>query len=155
VAGTLAVFLIRNVWLAEWRDKPLRVHYPGQLVTTKMTSAYRAHYGIEPAIIAGEAWIANNIVCYSQLVPVVYPTAGLGYLVLNEKLAPWTSDSDLRGRGGILVWELDRDGGALPPSLRDRFPLAVAQPPLIVPYQGRSRFASARIGWALVSPLGR
>ena len=120
-----------------------------------MTVAYQARYGIHPAIIAGDAWIANNIVCYSQPVPVVYPTVDYDSLYLDEKRALWTSDADLRTRGGILVWNADRDGAELPSSLQERFPSAAIQPALIVPYQGGSHFASTHIGWGLVPPAGR
>jgi hypothetical protein len=155
MVGMAALFVVHNVWFAEWRGRPLRVHYPGQLLATEMTAAYRARYGIHPAIIAGDAWIANNVVCYSWPVPVVYPSVDVSHLDLKERYAPWTSDAELRKRGGILVWQLARDGAAVPSSLQHRFPSAVAQPPLIVPYQGRSNFASAHIGWALVPPVGR
>ena len=155
VAAMSAISVTRNIWFAEWRGRPYREHYPGQALATQMTLAYHARYGIDPAIIAGEAWIANNVVCYSRRLPVVYPTVGFGYLDLKEKYAPWTSDGELRTRGGILVWELDLYGAALPSSLQDRFPSAVDQPPLIVPYQGGSHFASVHVGWAVVPPLGR
>ncbi len=146
-----AAFIVRDVWFAALRGWRLREDFPGALIARNVTAAYRAAYGTEPAIIAGGAWVANNVVCYSRPVPTLYAAPGFR-LIVDEIYAPWTSDEDLRKRGGILVWEADRDGATLPSSLKERFPAAVPQPLLSVPYQGGSRFASAQIGWALIPP---
>ena len=156
VAAAMAVvFVMRNAWFAEWRGRPFRNQFPGELLANEMTAAYLARYGIHPAIIAGDAWIANNIVCYSRPVPVVYPTVDYDSLDLDERHAPWTSDADLRMRGGILVWNADRDGAGLPSLLQDRFPSAAIEPTLVVPHQGGLHFALVRIGWALVPPAAQ
>src|SRR6516164_6998997 len=152
-AAMAAVFVMSNAWFAAWHGRPFREHFPGELLAKEMTTAYQACYG--PAIVAGDAWIANNIACNSRPVPVVYPTVDYDSLYLDEKRAPWTSDADLRARGGILVWNADRDGAELPPPFQERFPSSVPQPALLVPYQGGSHFASAHIGWALVLPAGQ
>jgi 4-amino-4-deoxy-L-arabinose transferase-like glycosyltransferase len=145
------IFGVRSFWPAALRGRPLREHYPGALIARNVTAAYRAAYGTEPAIIGGGAWVADNIVCYSKPVPTLYASPGLDFVV-DESYALWTSDEDLRKRGGVLVWEADREAATLPSWLKDRFPTAVLQPILTVPYQRASRFASAQIGWALIPP---
>ena len=71
---------------------------------------------------------------------------GTGRLVFDAVTTPWTSDADLRTRGGALVWDADLMGDGLPAPFRERFPAARPGTVLELPYRCLVKLPPARIG---------
>jgi hypothetical protein len=71
---------------------------------------------------------------------------------MDARTTPWTSDEDMRARGGVLVWDAAHMGDVLPAELRQRFPAAQLQVPLVLPYRCLTQLPPARVGLALVLP---
>jgi hypothetical protein len=133
--------------------RPSRIHFPGEQLARAVEERWHQDVSLTPLpIVVGECWLANNIACYGQPRPTVYPTTGVGYLVFDAEATPWVTDAQVRARGAALVWDADLLGPTLPDELRDLFPEAETQPPLVLPYQILGTPPNARIGLAFVRP---
>src|SRR5581483_11119729 len=99
-------------------------------------------------IVMGECWLANNVACYGTPRPTVYPSTGVGMLTFDERATFWVGDADVRAQGAALLWDADAEGAALPAVLRQKFPAAECQPPMVLPHQCAGRHRPARIGVA-------
>jgi hypothetical protein len=147
------------------RRKPARTNYPGRQLYKKIAWGYEAQFGVPPAVVAGDWWLAANICVHSPHRPVLYGSLepaffGLSpdkvptperFLEPDPMTAPWTSDADLNRRGGVLVWDARAFGDDLPLRLRSRFPQAQVQPAVVLRCHGAS-FQDLRVGWAAIPP---
>jgi hypothetical protein len=129
-----------------------RIHYPGRQLAHEVTRLWMRRFGKPFALVAGDCWVAGNIGCYAPQRPSVYLSPGLDYPFLDPKATPWTNDDDMRLRGGVIVWNAARWGDGLPLTLRQHFPRAEVQPPLILPCVCPGRVKPVRVGLAFVSP---
>jgi 4-amino-4-deoxy-L-arabinose transferase-like glycosyltransferase len=134
--------------------RPGRIHFPGKELALELTRIWYKHCDEPFPIVGGECWIAGNISCYAPHRPSMYSSGLVGYVAMDERLTPWTSDEDMRRRGGVIVWDAARTGDDLPDGLRERFPMAQVPPPLLLAYRCPQQLPPARIGFALVLPRG-
>ncbi|MBA4189209.1 MAG: hypothetical protein C0467_14520 [Planctomycetaceae bacterium] len=153
VALVMMVVAVLKVELRPYIDKvPSRQQYPGKLLTAEVNRRWSEQFDRPFPIVAGEAWAAGNICCFSAHRPVLYSSGAMGYLVFEAKATPWTNDDDLNTRGGVVVWDADQLGDDLPAVLRQRLPRAVGQPPVVFPYHTVAKMPPARTGVAFVPP---
>ena len=150
--GMLAYVLIKAwAWpyYAQVADRP---HYPGRPLAAEVNRRWTARFDSPLPIVAGDAWVAGNVCCFSPHRPVLYSNGSMGYLVFDSKGAPWVTDGDLTTRGGVIVWDADQLGDELPAVVRVRFPGAIGEPPVSFPYQTGAPIPRARVGLAFVPP---
>ena len=147
--GTLAFFLVKNSATPHFLGRPTHESFPGRQLAAEV--ARRWHAGCkEPfPIVAGEAWRADNVCCYSPHRPMIYTSGAMGYLAFDAAHCPWTNDADLAERGGVIVWDADKDGDSLPPAVHRRFAHAQVQPPIILPFQTSAPRAVNARAWRL------
>ncbi len=150
----VSIALAKNYLEPALSHRPGRIHFPGKQLAAEVTRVWKDYCDEPFPIVAGECWLAGNISCYAAHHPSMYSSGIVGYPIMDARVTPWTSDEDLRVRGGVLVWDASRSGEGIPPELRERFPNARLQPLLILPYQCPQQVAPARIGVALVVPEG-
>jgi hypothetical protein len=103
-------------------------------------------------LVAGERWLAGNVAFYAPSRPSVLTNGGLGGSSPDEAECPWTSIADVKKRGGVLVWSVEREGVALPAGLRTHFPDAETLPTLTLPFQTGAPVKPVNIGVAVVAP---
>ena len=132
--------------------KPTRGHYPGRQLADEVNRRWNERYSHPFGVAAGEAWSAGNIACYSAHRPTMFTDWSVDYLMFDPARSPWTGDEDMRRRGGVIVWLADQLGDDIPLVIRIRFPDAVAQPPIVLPYQTGAHVPPLRIGVAFVPP---
>ncbi|MHC4179000.1 MAG: hypothetical protein ACYSWU_15915, partial [Planctomycetota bacterium] len=70
----------------------------------------------------------------------------------GPRYSPWTSDEDLKSRGGVILWDCRRRGDQLPVELRERFGTAEVLDPLTISCQTGARTPPVRVGAAIVPP---
>jgi hypothetical protein len=165
-AASLAMSLTGNLYGSAMLPRPLRVHWPGAHLAEEVTSRYRRRHGADPAVVAGDWWLAGNIACHAGCRPSLYasrepshfgldlarePGEPRRFLSPDPATSPWTCDDDFRRRGGVLVWDAAVFGDDLPPWLGERFPEAEGQRALTPRFLGGSE-AKLRVGWAMVAP---
>ncbi len=150
----LAIWAGHTVMQPYARGRPTRVHYPGRVLATEIGRRWSDRCAVPFPIVAGEAWRAGNVCCYSPHRPVIYSSGAMGYLVFEPEATPWTGDADMTARGGVLVWDAAQLGDSLPPVIRARFPGAEDQPPIVLPYQTGAAIRPDRVGVSFVWPSG-
>ena len=144
--------MIKNVGEPHLNPKSTRVTYPGKPLAGEIAARW-AYVSAEPfAIVAGEAWRAGNVCCYSSHRPLMYSSGLVDELHFEAKYTPWTDDADFALRGGAILWDANRDGDALPDRIRVRFPQAEIQPPIVLHYRTSANVAPDRVGVAFIRP---
>jgi hypothetical protein len=167
VAGLFAlVALAGNLAGSGLRERPRRIHYPGEELSRALCERWQQRFGSPLPIVAGDAWLAGCVCVHAPHRPTLYasrepafPGMDLAtlrndpalFVVPDPVASPWTSDADLLARGGVLLWDASAFGDDVPRWLRARFPRAEGQHPLELPFAGGSRRA-LRVGWAVVVP---
>ncbi|MCE9563795.1 MAG: glycosyltransferase family 39 protein [Planctomycetes bacterium] len=153
VSCLMMVFSVITVELRPYVERlPSRQQFPGRQLTTEVNRRWNTQFSEPFPIVAGEAWAAGNVCCFSRHRPVLYSSGAMGYLVFESKATPWTNDDDLNKRGGVVLWDAVQLGDDVPMILRDRLPRAVGQPPIDLRYHTSATVPTARIGVAFVPP---
>ena len=120
--------------------------FPGRAIAQHVTTGWRQAVGMTALpIVASEKWLTWNVAVYS-------PDRPDPYMDLDPRRSPWTSDDDLRRRGGVLIWDPGADSEGLPASWAARFPMAVVQPPASFPRHAPASSPPIRLGWAILPP---
>jgi len=148
----LAFFVIKNNVCPYVLGRPTHESFPGKQLAAEVARRWHAGCSEPFAIVAGEAWRADNVCCYSRHRPMIYTSGAMGYFVFEPQHCPWTSDADLAQRGGVLLWDARQLGDELPAAARKRFADAEAQTPIVLPFQSGAAFKSDRTGVAFIWP---
>ena len=145
----LALSAFAGVMLAEPYviAKGKRGHFPGAALATAITERWHAATGRPLEFVIGRTWLAGNVSFYSVDRPSVYIDG-------DPRRSPWIDEGTLVRRGGVLVWYAARAGAAVPAAFANRFPDAVVQPPLSLPWQTGAALPPVEIGWAILEPAG-
>ncbi len=141
----VAVYIGHLTLLPRLIGRPMRGHFPGEAIADYVTTQWVKPFGARLPIVGGDKWFADNTGFYSPDRPDVYTD-------LDPRKSQWTSDEELRHKGGIIIWDAGRAGGELPDRWRTRFPMALVQP--VVPFAWRTSVAlfPVQMGWAIVPP---
>jgi Dolichyl-phosphate-mannose-protein mannosyltransferase len=150
--GFLAIWVGRLV-VSPYVEKSIpRACYPGRQLAEEVAQRWHARRSEPIPIVAGEAWRASNVCSYAPHGPIIYSSGDMGLLTFDPHHAFWTDDADLSARGGVIVWGAYQLGDTLPAWIRQRFPNAEVQPPIVLPYQTGAQVRPDRIGVAFVWP---
>ncbi len=153
VALTVPVlFLAKQAGEPYLAAKPTRAHFPGRPLAAEVGAAWDAEFGVPFRTVAGEAWLAGNVACYAPQRPALHSDWSVGYLSPVPGTQAWNCDAAVNERGGVLVWNADVYGDALPPVLAIRFPAATGRPPRVLPFQTAAAVPPLRVGVAFVPP---
>jgi hypothetical protein len=150
--GMLAFSAVKNVGWSYLTHKPTRILFPGRYLADEVARRWHTRCKAPLPIAAGEGWLAGNICVHSSQQPIIYSSGAMGYFVFEPVDSPWTSDVDFATRGGVLLWDADQLGAALPGVVRARFPAAETQPPILLTYQTGADVRPFRAGVAFVWP---
>jgi len=150
--GMFSFCMGRNLFLPYLTHRPTRIHFPGKLLAKEINQRWSFHCNKPFEIVAGEAWRAGNVSVYSLQRPMFYSSGVTGYLLFEPQFSPWTSDQDFSTRGGIIVWDANELGDELTPDVRLRFPQAVVQAPILLPFLTGAKVRPERTGLAFIFP---
>ncbi|UCF66264.1 MAG: glycosyltransferase family 39 protein [Acidobacteriota bacterium] len=146
VAGLLVALAAGHNTIGPWvRGKGSRVHFPGTSLAREVTAVWHQRIEGDLPIVAGPWWLAANVSLYAERPIEVY---GL----LDSRITPQLDDEQLRGRGGIIVWDAADPDDPTPRLLAERFPSAARLAPIRLPQQTSAPVASIEVGLALVWP---
>jgi hypothetical protein len=124
---------------------PKRGHVPGQTMADYVSARWEEKHGRPLPIVGGDRSLAENIGFYARSRPDVY-------VELNATISPWTSDEDLKARGGVIVWNVETEGTRVPDRWRNRFPQAEVQPVASFAWQTSAHLPPLLLGWAAIPP---
>jgi hypothetical protein len=149
-AGFPAIYAVVEPLEPFVRDRPKATQFPGRLLAETITREWRQKTG-QPLVYVGGAEVgpgpgefaANNVAVYSPDRPHVVVHGNLA-------LSPWIEPADLDRRGAVLIWA--SASPALPDNVRQAYPHAQLQPPLVLPRQTLYPRSPAIIHYALVPP---
>lgn len=145
VGVTMAVALfIRNGVGPSVRQRLSKVHFPGQEVSQRIRDAWEQSHDHPLPIVGGDMFIAGCVGVYAPAKVDVYSG-------LQPSSSPWTSDDDLKRRGGVIVWNAD-DSEQPPLNWQHRFPEMKYLPPVVCKSKALTGDLSATVGVALISP---
>ncbi len=119
--------------------------FPGEAIADFVTAQWVKRHGRPLPIVAGDQWLAQNVGFYSPDRPEVY-------VELDPVKSPWTDDEEFKRRGGVIIWNADKDGAALPERWRARFSHMSVQPGISFARHSSSRVPHVNVGWAFVAP---
>jgi hypothetical protein len=150
-AGFLAVFLgipliYAAVELGEpfVRDRPKATQFPGEVMAEIVTREWHDAFGTPLVYAGGTEFAVNNLAVYSPDRPHVVVHG-------DPNLSPWIDMTDLRRRGGVLVWEVGHPAADLDEWQTTFGPFNI-QPALILARQTLHPVKPARIVFALIPP---
>lgn len=137
------------------KQKGKRTHFPGQQLAEIITREWHQKFSSKLPLVVGDEWMGGNIGWYSSDRPSIFLDA-------DEKHAPWTSDSDIRNKGGVIIWKTgsssDDKNQQFQPSMLEyekRFGTVEEQPPITLNWNTSEAIPSLLIGWAIIPPPGQ
>ncbi len=135
----------RNCLGPALRDKPSRVHFPGEELSRQVCSCWDGRFETPLPVIGGPFHLAANIGIHpDRPIPV--------YGDMDPIVSPWMDDRQFRASGGIIVWDIDRHGPEFPGKYQYRFDAIELCPPVTCRYQTMTDIRPARVGVAIVRP---
>jgi hypothetical protein len=88
----------------------------------------------------------------APLVALGAPTRPHVYFAWAPHRSPWASPTDIRTKGGILVWPAADNSGTPPETLKVQFPETVAEVPRSFPRAVQGMLPLIRLGWSMQRP---
>ncbi len=113
---TLAILVYASSILLAKHDK--RDSFNGKLAATKVNEKWLKYNHSPLKIVAGDIWLASNISFFSnQNISV--------FIDLDQKISPWISYQELEKNGGVILWDIKKDGLELPIKYKDKLKSSV------------------------------
>jgi len=129
------------------KENEKRSSFPGDALANAVTAGWREAIGQRLRFVVGDMWLAGNIAFYSPDRPSVFTDA-------DPAANPWIDPVALAAAGAVLVWDAGASSDAIPADLRQKFPSAIGQLPVVLAKLCPRARKPVRIGWALVAPAG-
>ncbi len=90
-----------------------RDSFNGKLAASEVNKEWLKYSNVPLKIVAGDVWLTSNISFFSnQNISV--------FIDMNEKISPWVSYQELEKNGGLILWDIKKDGLELPSKYKDR-----------------------------------
>jgi 4-amino-4-deoxy-L-arabinose transferase-like glycosyltransferase len=125
----------------------LRVAQPANAEGRFYADIYQRRTGKALAYLSGDPRIA-------PLVALGAPSRPHVYFAWAPHRSPWVSPTDIRTKGGILVWPAADNSGTLPETLKVQFPEMVPEVPRSFPRAVQGMLPLIRLGWSMQRPPG-
>jgi len=125
----------------------LDVDRPASAIAQFFADTFRHRTGQPLSIVVGDAEVGPLVALASTRPRLL--------LVDRPRLTPLVTDAEIRAKGAIFVWALDRTTTAPPPAISTRFPDIVVEVPQSFERPIQGRLPLYRVGWAMLRPGGR
>jgi hypothetical protein len=146
--ATLALIIYAGANIARpyVEGKTMRTHFPGPTLAREVEKAWAEREPSKPLrVIAGDAFEAGSAAYFADSRPLVR-------IDDSEKKSPWAPDALKREAGQVIVWNVEKQGEALPAALRATSPNAQVVRIVALPYLTGAEIPPVRIGIAIVPP---
>lgn len=145
--GVLLAMLYASklTFIAEYANRPSRTHFPGRVLAQVVQDRWRAVSDTPLCVVGGDWWLAGNVAFYSGTDASVYPD-------LRSDWSPWTSDQEMKEKGGVLLWDAGQSEHTLPGKWAETFPEAQLQSPIDLAWHRLPQAKPIQIGIAVIAP---
>ena len=123
----------------------LRTNEPAAAMARFFTDSFNRRTGKSLDLVIGDARLVGLVALGSRDRPRVM-------FGVSSENSPWVSDSDIAGKGAIVIWRATDAAGAPPAAIRARFPNLVAEMPRAFERPIQGRLPLMRVGWAMIRP---
>jgi len=137
----VAAAVILNLAGPHLTGKAIRMHFPGRALTAEAQRIWSARAAGPLERVGGDPFLAATVSFHHPDRPLAWAGPEGGHD---------GHDAGVRRRGGLLFWDVDREGAAPPAGLAHRFPRAEWLAPLVLPQVTGADVAPARIGVGFV-----
>ncbi len=151
----LSVTAFRDIGSPYLRQKPSRIHCPGQSIAVEVERVWHERFSEPCPNLAGSWWLAGNVVAYGKDHPTVFAYFQVDDFEGEHILSVWADAEKINREGGIYLWYADDYPGGVPPTLYEKSPRAEPLPPISVPYQTAAPLKPLQLGLAIVPPPNR
>ena len=136
------------------RDRPKATEFPGRLLADVITQKWHETTGMPLAYVGGAEFGPSGADEFAPDLVAVYSSDRPRVIVHGDpRLSPWIERADVDRWGAVLLWEWGFSPD-LPENLKNTFPQAELQEPLVLPRQTLYPRAPFKISYALVRPRG-
>lgn len=154
-AGIMAGTVVKQVIEPHLWGVAGRQHFPGRELAAEVGRRWDERFPTPFAVVAGEGWRAGCVCCFAPHRPVLYSSGSMDYLVMEPWHSPWTGDTDLNARGGVILWDADQlTDVQVMVAMGPRFPRLEIQPPVVLRPLTGAAVKPTRVGLAFVPPCG-
>jgi hypothetical protein len=145
IGALIAIVLcVRNEFGSRLQDHSHRTDFPGAELAAEVDKVWRSHHSGALGQVGGPWWLAGNVSSYLPDRPELF-------IDLDDRLSPWVRKSRWSKEGGIIVWDVDKDGDEYADEVQTLFPNAEILPPLDL-HWAKMPDRPLRIGLAIVEP---
>jgi hypothetical protein len=142
----LGGYLLSNVFVPEWENKPSRTQWPAQHLSDGFTRIWENNAHQPLRIVAADGWLGGLIAMDSRPRPSVWTDASF-------VKSPWITPDRLARDGALVVWRI-RDGDGLPSPLSHLPGLKVLGTTLFA-WPSTPKAQPLRIGYGIIAPTPR
>jgi 4-amino-4-deoxy-L-arabinose transferase-like glycosyltransferase len=136
------------------RDRPKATEFPGRLLADVITQKWHETTGMPLAYVGGAEFGPSGAGEFTPDLVAIYSSDRPRVIVHGDpRLSPWIERADVDRRGAVLIWEWGFSPD-LPENLKQTFPQAELQEPLVLPRRTLYPRAPFKISYALVRPRG-
>jgi hypothetical protein len=135
-------------------DRPKATEFPGRQLADVITQKWHETTGMPLAYVGGAEFGPSGAGEFAPNLVAVYSSDRPRVIAHGDpRLSPWIDRADVDRRGAVLMWEWGFSPD-LPENLKNTFPQAELQEPLVLPRQTLYPRAPFKISYALVRPRG-
>ncbi|MFT5703360.1 MAG: hypothetical protein ACJAZX_001022 [Rickettsiales bacterium] len=120
--------------------------FNGELLAKTINQKWNKHYEEPLEIVVCEIWLCGNAHFFSK------NSSPSIFLDMDETQSMWLSLEELKNKGGIIIWDAEKEGGNLPERFKDKItnPIKILEPINIAPHIFSKNSHNFQLGWALV-----
>jgi 4-amino-4-deoxy-L-arabinose transferase-like glycosyltransferase len=128
-----------------WINTDLRVSQPAPAMARFFAESFERRTGTPLQIVTGDPRTAALIAMGTSSRPSLFLSG-------TPERSPWVAPDAVKTKGAIVVWPTTDTSGAVPDTIKERFPDLVPEVPRVFERAVQGRLPLIRIGWAVIRP---
>jgi 4-amino-4-deoxy-L-arabinose transferase-like glycosyltransferase len=109
----LCGYLLTNVFVPQWKNRPSRIQWPAQGLAQSFTAAWESREHVPLQIVAADGWLAGLVAMDARPRPSVWIDASF-------VKSPWITPNRVARQGALVLWRVQKNDS--PPVSLGRLP---------------------------------
>lgn len=144
-----ALAMAGGVFLLPWTlGVALNTNDPAASMARFFTESFNRRTGRPLELVIGDQRLVSLVALASRDRPSIFIDG-------SPERSPWVGETEVRDKGGIVLWPVTDAVGAPPPIIRARFPNLTPEMPRAFERPVQGRLPLMRVGWALIRPQSK